>query len=71
VNPEGQQQSSSVSSGFISNMLNPNPDTGIDSILNTKSTSLVEIPVTSVADTTPSFSTTPPSPPLPIIQQRT
>ncbi|GJY26288.1 hypothetical protein Tco_0401014 [Tanacetum coccineum] len=27
VNPEGQQQSSSVSSGFISNMLNPNPDT--------------------------------------------
>ncbi|GKE52569.1 hypothetical protein Tco_1487725 [Tanacetum coccineum] len=26
VNPEGQQQSSSVSSGFVSNMLNPNPD---------------------------------------------
>ncbi|GKF21918.1 hypothetical protein Tco_0070556, partial [Tanacetum coccineum] len=32
--PEVQQQSSSVSSCFISNMLNPNPDTGIDSILN-------------------------------------
>ncbi|GKF52748.1 hypothetical protein Tco_0159658, partial [Tanacetum coccineum] len=30
VNPEDQQQSSSVSSGFISNMLNPSPDTGID-----------------------------------------
>ncbi|GJY93964.1 hypothetical protein Tco_0509746 [Tanacetum coccineum] len=44
VNPESHQQSSSVSSGFISNMLNPNPDTGIDSILNTESTSLVEIP---------------------------
>ncbi|GKC49772.1 hypothetical protein Tco_1072517, partial [Tanacetum coccineum] len=44
VNPEGHQQSSSVSSRFISNMLNPNPDIGIDSILNTKSTSLVEIP---------------------------
>ncbi|GKD24459.1 hypothetical protein Tco_1230673 [Tanacetum coccineum] len=27
VNPEGQHQSSSVSSGFVSNMLNPNPDT--------------------------------------------
>ncbi|GJW10791.1 hypothetical protein Tco_1576618 [Tanacetum coccineum] len=26
INPEGQQQSSSVSSGFISNMLNPSPD---------------------------------------------
>ncbi|GJX87144.1 hypothetical protein Tco_0339158 [Tanacetum coccineum] len=27
VNPDGQQQSSSVSSGFVSNMLNPNQDT--------------------------------------------
>ncbi|GKC79865.1 hypothetical protein Tco_1130639 [Tanacetum coccineum] len=52
-------------------MLNSNPDTGIDSILNTESTSLVEIPVTSVADTTPSFATTLPPPPLPLIQQRT
>ncbi|GJY27329.1 hypothetical protein Tco_0402055 [Tanacetum coccineum] len=30
VNPDGQQQSSSVSSGFVSNMLNPNQDTGVD-----------------------------------------
>ncbi|GKF50537.1 hypothetical protein Tco_0147004, partial [Tanacetum coccineum] len=29
VNPEGQQQSSSVSSGFLSNMLNPNPDSDL------------------------------------------
>ncbi|GKC83977.1 hypothetical protein Tco_1139694 [Tanacetum coccineum] len=38
INPEGQQQSSSVSSGFVSNMLNPIPDTCIDSIftLNTE-----------------------------------
>ncbi|GKD52728.1 hypothetical protein Tco_1281704, partial [Tanacetum coccineum] len=45
VNPEGQQQSSSVSSGFVSNMLNPSPDTGIDSLfnLNTESTSLVDV----------------------------
>ncbi|GJZ99929.1 hypothetical protein Tco_0672480 [Tanacetum coccineum] len=71
VNLEGHQQSSSVSSGFISNMLNPNLDRGINSILNTESTSLVEIPVTYVADTTPSFDTTLPPPPLPLIQQRT
>nr|GEZ97031.1 hypothetical protein [Tanacetum cinerariifolium] len=65
VTPEAQQQSSSVSSGFISNMLNPNPDTGIDSILNlnTELTSLVmniEIPPSSV--------TTFPLPPIPLIQ---
>ncbi|GKE14668.1 hypothetical protein Tco_1422245 [Tanacetum coccineum] len=48
INPEVQQQSSSVSSGFISNMLNPNLDIGIDSILNlnTESTSLVDVPIT-------------------------
>ncbi|GKD04536.1 hypothetical protein Tco_1179510 [Tanacetum coccineum] len=33
INPEGQQQSSSVSSGFISKMLNPRPDTAASSIL--------------------------------------
>nr|GEV69930.1 hypothetical protein [Tanacetum cinerariifolium] len=46
VNPEGQQQSFYVSSGFVSNMLKPSPDTGIDSILNlnTESTSLVDVP---------------------------
>ncbi|GKC21538.1 hypothetical protein Tco_1023688 [Tanacetum coccineum] len=45
VNPEGQQQSSSVTSDFVSNMLNPSPDTCIDSIfnLNTESTSLVNV----------------------------
>ncbi|GJZ35537.1 hypothetical protein Tco_0581354 [Tanacetum coccineum] len=44
VNPEGQQLSSTVSSGFVSNMLNPSPDICIDSIfnLNTESTSLVD-----------------------------
>ncbi|GKE04870.1 hypothetical protein Tco_1396888, partial [Tanacetum coccineum] len=51
VNPEGQQQSSSVSSGFVSNMLNPSPDAGIDSIfnLNTESTYLFDVPVTAIA----------------------
>ncbi|GJS17646.1 hypothetical protein Tco_0412118 [Tanacetum coccineum] len=32
VNPEGQQQSSSVSFSFVSNMLNPNLDTAVSSI---------------------------------------
>ncbi|GJW65597.1 hypothetical protein Tco_0117481 [Tanacetum coccineum] len=50
INPEGQQQSSSVSSGFVSNMLNPRPDTGIDSIFNTEATSLVDVPVTTIAE---------------------
>ncbi|GKG60806.1 hypothetical protein Tco_0614368, partial [Tanacetum coccineum] len=35
---EGQQQSSSVSSGFISNMLNLRPDISVDLIFNTKAT---------------------------------
>nr|GEU51755.1 hypothetical protein [Tanacetum cinerariifolium] len=52
VNPEGQQQSSSVSSGFVSNMLNPSLDIGIDSIfnLNTDSTSLVDVSVTTIVE---------------------
>ncbi|GJU29792.1 hypothetical protein Tco_1173381, partial [Tanacetum coccineum] len=39
-------QSSSVSSSFISNMLNPNQDTGVDAIFghNAEATSLVDIP---------------------------
>ncbi|GJV08090.1 hypothetical protein Tco_1345746 [Tanacetum coccineum] len=68
--PEVQQQSSSVSSGFISNMLNPNPDTGIDSILNlnTESTSLVDVPVTTNVVMPLSSVTTLPPPPIPFIQ---
>nr|GEW86507.1 hypothetical protein [Tanacetum cinerariifolium] len=51
-----QQQSSSVSSGFISKMLNPNPDTGVDSILNlnTELTSLVDVPVNTNDEIAPS-----------------
>ncbi|GKE15260.1 hypothetical protein Tco_1422837 [Tanacetum coccineum] len=74
VNPEAQQQSSSVSSGFVSNMLNPSPDTGIDSIfnLNTESTSLIDVPVTTI-DESPLLSTTtlppPPTPRITYLQQ--
>ncbi|GKC27932.1 hypothetical protein Tco_1035226, partial [Tanacetum coccineum] len=68
--PEVQQQSSSVSSGFISNMLNPNPDTDIDSILNmnTKSTSLVDVPVTTNVEMPSSSVTTLHPPPIPLFQ---
>ncbi|GJT41070.1 hypothetical protein Tco_0940935 [Tanacetum coccineum] len=70
VTPEVQHQSSYVSSGFISNMLNPNPDTGIDSILNlnTKSTSLVDVPITTNGEMPPSSVTTLPPPLIPLIQ---
>ncbi|GJX77869.1 hypothetical protein Tco_0324680 [Tanacetum coccineum] len=68
--PEVQQQSSSVSSGFISNMLNPNLDTGIDSILNlnTESTSLVDVPISTNVEIPPSSVTTLPPPPIPLFQ---
>nr|GEV43820.1 retrovirus-related Pol polyprotein from transposon TNT 1-94 [Tanacetum cinerariifolium] len=63
-------RSSSVSSGFISDMLNPNPDTGIDSILNlnTELTSLVDVPITTNVEIPPSYVTTLPLPPIPLIQ---
>ncbi|GJV29434.1 retrovirus-related pol polyprotein from transposon TNT 1-94 [Tanacetum coccineum] len=69
VNPEGQQQSSSVSSDFVSNMLNPGLDTSIDSIfnLNTELTSLVDVLVTTIAETPFLSATTLPPPPIPLI----
>ncbi|GKF93451.1 hypothetical protein Tco_0280170, partial [Tanacetum coccineum] len=50
VNPDGQQQSSSVSSGFVSNMLNLNQDTGVDDIFrqHTEATSLIDTSVTAI-----------------------
>ncbi|GKA12893.1 hypothetical protein Tco_0692439 [Tanacetum coccineum] len=62
-------QSSFMSSGFVSNMLNPRPDTGIDSIfnLNTKATSLVDVPVTTIAEPPLVFATTLPLPPTTLI----
>ncbi|GJV33594.1 hypothetical protein Tco_1393994 [Tanacetum coccineum] len=70
VTPEVQQQSSSVSSGFISNMLNPNPDAGIDSILNLniESTSLIDVLVTTNDEIPPLSVTTLPHPLIPRIQ---
>ncbi|GKE49267.1 hypothetical protein Tco_1480525, partial [Tanacetum coccineum] len=50
-------------------MLNPSPDTGIDSLfnLNTESTSLVDVPVTTIAKPTLLSATTLPLPPTPLI----
>ncbi|GJT28221.1 hypothetical protein Tco_0908496 [Tanacetum coccineum] len=55
VNPDGQQQSSSVSSGFVSNMLNPNQDTGVDAIFgqHAEATSLIDTHVTANRPPTP------------------
>ncbi|GJU29381.1 hypothetical protein Tco_1172970 [Tanacetum coccineum] len=72
INPEGQQQSSSVSSGFVSNMLNPSPDTGIDTIFtpNTEATSLADVPVTTTAEPPLLSATTlPPTPLITHLQQ--
>ncbi|GJR57107.1 hypothetical protein Tco_1499269 [Tanacetum coccineum] len=56
--------------GFISNMLNLSPDTGIDSILNlnTESTSLVDVPISTTVVMPPSSATTIPPPPVSLIQ---
>nr|GEX02006.1 hypothetical protein [Tanacetum cinerariifolium] len=48
VNPDGQQQSLSVSSQFVTSMLNPTPDAGMESIFETTSQTDVQTP-TSVA----------------------
>nr|GEX02596.1 retrovirus-related Pol polyprotein from transposon TNT 1-94 [Tanacetum cinerariifolium] len=65
VNPEGQQQSMSVSSRFVSNMLNPSPDTGIDSIF--ESTPRVDVPIMTTAELPLLSATTLPLPFIPII----
>nr|GEV41077.1 hypothetical protein [Tanacetum cinerariifolium] len=69
VSPEGQQQSSSVTSCFVSNMLNPSLDIGIDSIfnLNTDSTSLVDVLVSTIAEPPILSTKTLPPPPIPLI----
>nr|GEV94335.1 hypothetical protein [Tanacetum cinerariifolium] len=46
VNPDGQQQSSSMSSQFVTSMLNPTLDAGIDSLFETTSQMDVLAPTT-------------------------
>nr|GFC95986.1 hypothetical protein [Tanacetum cinerariifolium] len=67
VNPDGQQQSSSVSSQFVTSMLNPSPDAGIDSLF--ESTLRVDVQAsTTVAPLTLTVPTLPP-PTIPTISQ--
>nr|GEY81257.1 hypothetical protein [Tanacetum cinerariifolium] len=47
VNLDGQQQSSSVSSQFVTSMLNPTPDAGMDSIFETTLQMDVQTPTSS------------------------
>nr|GEX35829.1 hypothetical protein [Tanacetum cinerariifolium] len=65
INPEGQQESSFVSSLFVSNMLNLSPDTGIDSIFD--STPRVDVPVSTAAEPPLLSATTLPLPTISII----
>nr|GEU29569.1 monodehydroascorbate reductase [Tanacetum cinerariifolium] len=67
VNPNGQQQSSSVTSQFVSNMLNPSPDTGIDSLF--ESTPWVDVPVTTTVEPLLLTALTLPPPSIRIISQ--
>nr|GEY86336.1 hypothetical protein [Tanacetum cinerariifolium] len=67
VNPDGQQQSSSVSSQFVTSMLNPIPDAGIDSLF--ESTPRVDVQAsTTVAPIILTAPTLPP-PTIPTISQ--
>nr|GEY81962.1 hypothetical protein [Tanacetum cinerariifolium] len=65
INLEGQQQSSYVSSCFVSNMLKPSPDTGIDFVF--KSTPRVDVPVMTTVELPLLSATTLPPPSIPII----
>nr|GEU52352.1 hypothetical protein [Tanacetum cinerariifolium] len=69
INLKGRQQSSSVSYRFVSNMLNPSPDTRIDSIfnLNIESTPHVDVSVNTTAEPPLLSATTLPPPSTPII----
>nr|GEX51859.1 hypothetical protein [Tanacetum cinerariifolium] len=67
---DDNEQTESDNDGFISKMLNPNPDTGIDSILNLniESTSLVYVPVTTNDEIPLSSVATLPPPTIPLIR---
>nr|GEV51391.1 hypothetical protein [Tanacetum cinerariifolium] len=67
VNPNGQQQSSSVSSQFVTSMFNPSPDACIDSLF--ESTPRVDVPVTTTVVPLLVITPTLPPPSIPIMSQ--
>nr|GEZ06435.1 hypothetical protein [Tanacetum cinerariifolium] len=68
VDDQCQQQSSSMSSRFVSNMLNPSPDTSIDFIF--ESTPRVDVPVMTTAEPPLLSATTLPPPTILIISHK-
>ncbi|GJZ04394.1 hypothetical protein Tco_0537669 [Tanacetum coccineum] len=64
-------QSLSVSSGFVSNMLNPNHDTGVDDIFgqHTEATSLIDTPTTTIMEPSFTAQTNRPPTPYPLVIQ--
>ncbi|GKA57839.1 hypothetical protein Tco_0757027 [Tanacetum coccineum] len=67
INPEGQINKFLPCHQVVSNMLNPRPDTSIDLIFNTEATSLVDVPVTTIAEPPLVFATTLPLTPTSLI----
>nr|GEY06544.1 hypothetical protein [Tanacetum cinerariifolium] len=67
VNPDGQQQSSSVSSQFVTSMLNPSPDAGIDSLF--ESTPRVDVQASTIVAPLILTAPTLPPPTIPTISQ--
>nr|GEX18148.1 hypothetical protein [Tanacetum cinerariifolium] len=67
VNPDGQQQSSSVSSQFVTSMFNPSPDAGIDSLF--ESTPWVDVLLTTTVVPLPVTAPTLHPPSIPIMSQ--
>nr|GEV02593.1 hypothetical protein [Tanacetum cinerariifolium] len=58
VHPDGQQESSSVSSQFVTSMLNLTSDAGMESIFETASTSVAPLPITAPTMTPSTIITT-------------
>nr|GEW39428.1 retrovirus-related Pol polyprotein from transposon TNT 1-94 [Tanacetum cinerariifolium] len=67
VNPNGQQQSSSMSFQFVTSMFNPSLDTGIDFLF--ESTHRVDVPVSTTVVSLLVTAPTLPSPSIPIMSQ--
>nr|GEY21925.1 ribonuclease H-like domain-containing protein [Tanacetum cinerariifolium] len=63
VNPDGQQQSSSVSSQFVTSMLNPSPDAGIDYLFQT--TTQMNVPTSTTVASFTLYAPTIPPPSIP------
>nr|GFC34174.1 hypothetical protein [Tanacetum cinerariifolium] len=74
VKPDGQQESSPVSSQFVTSMLNPTSDVGMESIFAIASSSVAPLPTSTPIMTPSTIATTTttsqePIPPMPILSE--